>query len=101
LFVTAVERPALLSRRDQQPGVREQGEMPRGGRRSDAELLANEIRAHAILNRVAVDLRREVSGRVLQVAQDVEPDRPGDGLQPVQVLRYQLRSFAISHKYEI
>jgi hypothetical protein len=52
-FIAAIERPAFLARRDQQPGLREQREMTRSSGRCDLQLLADVIGTDTVGGEVA------------------------------------------------
>ena len=87
-FVTPVERPLLDAFRhhqfslDQHPHVFAQGGL------GDPELLGDQQRADAVLDQIAVDLRRKMRAGILQPVQDRQPPLIGEGLDDVGCLHF-------------
>jgi hypothetical protein len=77
-FIAAVEGPLLDSLGAQQSGLDQDPHMFAQGRLADAELFGDEKRADAILDQIAVGLRREMGARVLQPVEDLETALVGE-----------------------
>src|SRR5581483_8439872 len=75
LLVALVEGPAGLPLRGDEAGAGERLQMGGRGRLGDLQLLGDEDDADAVLDEVAVALRREMRARVIQPLEDLEPLR--------------------------
>src|SRR5215831_17920668 len=70
LLVPPVEGPLLDTLRPDQTGLDEHPHVLAHGRLTQPELLGDEQPAHAVFDQIAVHLRTEVPGRLLQPAED-------------------------------
>jgi hypothetical protein len=70
VFATLVEHPLLHSLAAYQAGMAEYFKVLCCRRGAYAQLVTNEVGAHAILDKIAIDLRREVRSGIFQVVQD-------------------------------
>src|ERR1700733_7216376 len=84
-LVALVENPLLDLRAPDQAGLGQKLQVLAAGRRPNAELLRDEQRAHAVVDEVAVALRREVGHRVTQPLKDLEAFLVAQGLDEVYV----------------
>src|SRR5690349_15037858 len=72
LLVALVENPLFDLPRREEARIHEDAQVLRGSRLRDAELLADQHAAHAVLLEIAVDLRPEVAGRILEPVEDLQ-----------------------------
>src|SRR6266545_999705 len=84
-LVAPVEGPLADALGGDEPRARERLQVRAGGRLGDAELLGDEQHADAVLDQVAVALRREVRPRVLQPGKHLQPPRAGERAEDLDV----------------
>src|SRR6185436_6667982 len=73
LLVATVERPLLDPLGDEQAGVDEHPQVLAGGGLPHSQLASDENAADAVLDQIAVHLRRKVGDRVAQPVEDLQP----------------------------
>src|SRR5258708_36589481 len=71
-LVAFVKRPLLDAPAPDETGLNEHAQVLAGGRLADAELLRDEQATDAVLDEIALDLRREVGARRLQPPHGLE-----------------------------
>jgi len=72
-FVTLVKRPLLDSLAAKKAGSSQHAQMFACGGLTDGQFFRDEQPAHAILDGVAVDLRRKMRSRILEPLQNLKP----------------------------
>src|SRR6266851_3888890 len=77
-LVALVENPLLDARAPDQPRLGQDLQMLADSGLTDAELLGDEDRAHAVLDQIAVHLRRKMAARILQPFQNLQAALVGE-----------------------
>src|ERR1700722_11597666 len=85
VLVAPVEHPLPDLLAPDQARLAEQFQMLAAGRLADAELLGDEQRAYAILNQIAITLRREMRLRVTKPLHNQEPFLVAQRLEEINV----------------